>query len=182
MLIFALSFLLIDLLTYASHRISHSASVLWRFHKIHHADEHVTAISAFLHHPLENIINFVIMLLICVIVGIPILALVIYGFVASAHNAFSHANISLPKWLDDLLRMIFVTPDVHRTHHSVLQAEGNSNFGQIFSIWDRLLGTYLAKPSVPETALVMGLPPSEKPDYFAVLSLLAVPFKARRTP
>lgn len=178
-LIFSIGFLFLDFLTYAIHRLSHRVTVLWRLHAIHHSDEHVTALSAVLHHPFETLANFTLVMFFSVIVGVPILVLVIYSFVGAAHNAFAHADIVLPHWIDRPLRYLVVTPDIHRTHHSARFDEGNSNFGQIFTIWDRLLGTYIDRPTVPEPELKMGLPDSEKSQSFSISALLALPFVNR---
>lgn len=177
--IFVLAFLLMDLLVYALHWLSHKISWLWRIHAIHHSDEHVTAFTGLLHHPLETVISFTFVLFFAVVLGVPVLVLMIYPFVAAAHNAFAHADIALPSWVDRPLRWLIVTPDVHRTHHSVRMDEGNSNFGQVFTFWDRLFGTYIDRPSVPESALVMGLPKSEKPKAFDLANLLTLPFTRR---
>lgn len=177
--VFIASFLFLDFLVFALHWLSHKVSFLWRIHAIHHSDEHVTALSGLLHHPLEMLISFTFVLFFAVVLGVPVLVLMIYPLIAAAHNAFSHADIALPRWIDRPLRWLIVTPDVHRTHHSVRMDEGNSNFGQIFTIWDRLFGTYCDRPSLPEASLVMGLPASEKPRSFNVQNLLALPFTRR---
>ena len=177
--IFALSFLFMDFLVYALHWLSHKITALWRVHAIHHSDEHVTALTGLLHHPLETLISFIFVLFFAVIFGVPVLVLIAYPFIAAMHNAFAHADIALPLWVDRSLRLLIVTPDVHRTHHSVRMKEGNSNFGQIFTIWDRIFGTYIAHPSVSEERLVMGLPPSERPKNFSLASLLVLPFMKR---
>jgi sterol desaturase/sphingolipid hydroxylase (fatty acid hydroxylase superfamily) len=177
---FVVSFLLVDFLTYVFHRLSHMVPLLWRLHAIHHADEHVTAVTAQLHHPLETVASFVFLLFLYVVLGVPVVVAIIYGLVFAVHNAFSHADIRLPRDVDRLLRWIIVTPDLHRTHHSSDMREGNSNFGQIFSIWDRLLGTYVDRPSVPEAELSMGLPAAARPAAFKTSALLAYPFRRKR--
>lgn len=183
-LIFVFSFLLLDFLGYVLHWASHRVTLLWRLHAVHHADEHITAASSFLHHPLGVLLSGVFMLFFAVILGIPILVFVIYGVCGAVHNAISHADITLPRRLERVMRWLFVTPDVHRSHHSIQMREGNSNFGIMFSIWDRLFNTYVDRPSTGDSMLVMGLPESEKPDTFTVSGLLLHPFvwrKRRRT-
>ena len=177
--LFVLSFLLIDFLNYAFHRLSHAVPALWRLHAIHHADEHVTAITGQLHHPLEVVANYVFLLFLYVVLGVPVIVAIIYGLVFALHNTFAHADIALPGRLDGWLRWVVVTPDLHRTHHSIDLREGNSNFGQIFTIWDRLLGTYVDHPSVPEANLIMGLPGRARPAGFRTSALLAYPFAGR---
>src|SRR5690348_5190633 len=156
--IFVLSFLLVDLLNYVFHWLSHAVPMLWRLHAIHHSDEHVTAVTGQLHHPLELVASYVFLIFVYVLIGMPILAAIIYGLVYAVHNAFAHADIALPARLDRALRWVLVTPDLHRTHHSRDLREGNSNFGQVFTVWDRLFGTYIDRPSLPEAELRMGLP------------------------
>jgi sterol desaturase/sphingolipid hydroxylase (fatty acid hydroxylase superfamily) len=95
---------------------------------------------------------------------------------------FAHADIALPRRLDRWLRWIIVTPDLHRTHHSCDMREGNSNFGQVFTIWDRLFGTYLDRPALPESQLRMGLPEASRPTRFGSVTLLAYPFQRRKRP
>lgn len=177
--VFVLGFLLVDLFQYAMHFISHKVTLLWRLHAIHHSDEHVTAASSILHHPLEIITAYGIILFLYVIFGIPILVIAFYGLLNAIHSVFCHANIALPRRLDTALRLVIVTPDMHRTHHSIRMDEGNSNFGQILTIWDRLFGTYVAHPTTGEAALIMGLPEREKPMSFTLPGLLLHPFARR---
>jgi len=178
--IFVLSFLLVDLLNYTFHRLSHGIPALWRLHAIHHSDEHVTALTGQLHHPLELVVSYVFLLFLYVVLGMPVVAAIIYGLVYAVENAFSHADVALPPWLDRWLRWIIVTPDLHRTHHSRDMREGNSNFGQVLTIWDRLFGTYIDRPSLPEAELRMGLPEAARPSGFRSAALLAYPFMRRK--
>jgi len=174
-IIYVISLLLIDLMVFTFHFLSHKIVFLWKLHSVHHSDEHVDAKTGILHHPVETLASFIFVLFFAVILGVPLIALVLYVGVATVHNLFSHANIALPTSLDRTLRLIIVTPDMHRTHHSVDHREGNSNFGQIFSFWDRLLGTYAAHPSTGEDKLIMGLAANEKPKAFTIKGLLLHP-------
>ena len=124
--------------------------------------------------------NYVFLLFLYVVLGVPVVAAIFYGLAYAIHNSFAHADITLPRSLDRSLRWIIVTPDLHRTHHSVERREGNSNFGQIFTVWDRLLGTYVDRPSVPEAELSMGLPATAQPSAFKTSALLAYPFLNRK--
>ena len=179
-LVFIASFLLLDLISYFQHVVSHHVALLWRVHAVHHADEHVTAVSGLLHHPLEILLSAVFLLFFTVVLGIPVLVFVIYGACMAVHSAITHADVALPRGLDRALRWLIVTPDVHRTHHSIHLREGNSNFGQMFTVWDRLFGTYVDRPAATEAMLVMGLSESEKPSAFSVAGLLLHPFLWRR--
>lgn len=174
--LYIISFLLIDLALYIFHFLSHKVTFLWRMHSVHHVDEHVTAKTAILHHPLESLASLLFVLFFAVILGIPVIVLILYAGVATVHNFFAHANIALPKPLDRALRKLIVTPDMHRTHHSIEMHEGNSNFGQIFTFWDRLFRTYTDQPSTGEEELIMGLPASERPVEFTAKNLLLHPF------
>lgn len=178
--VFAASFLLLDFLSYLLHVVFHHVALFWRVHAVHHADEHVTAVSGILHHPVEVLLSTILLLFFTVVLGIPVLVFVIYGACMAVHSAITHADMALPRGLDRALRWLIVTPDVHRTHHSIQLREGNSNFGQMFTIWDRLFGTYVDQPAATEAMLVMGLPDSEKPRAFSVAGLLLHPFLWRR--
>jgi sterol desaturase/sphingolipid hydroxylase (fatty acid hydroxylase superfamily) len=179
-LVFIASFLLLDFISYLQHVVSHHVSLFWRVHAVHHADEHVTAVSGLLHHPLELLLSVVFLLFFTVVLGIPVLVFVIYGACMAVHSAITHADVALPRWLDRALRWLIVTPDVHRTHHSIQLREGSSNFGQMFTVWDRLFGTYIDRPAATEAMLVMGLPDGEKPSTFSVAGLLLHPFLWRK--
>ena len=176
-LLIAVSMLLLDFFYFLAHIISHYTPSIWRFHKIHHADEHVTAFSSLLHHPFESIYVASFVTGLAVILGMPVLVLVYFGIALAAHAVFSHADIILPEALDRKLRWIVVTPDVHRTHHSQNLAEGNSNFGAMFTIWDRVFGTYVDQPREPVSQLSMGLPADAKPSAFNARELLLFPFR-----
>jgi sterol desaturase/sphingolipid hydroxylase (fatty acid hydroxylase superfamily) len=173
------SVLILDALNYAIHALSHRVTLLWRVHSIHHSDAHVTALSGLLHHPLEVIVAGVWMLFFTVLFGIPVLVYVMYGLLASIQSALSHADVRVPRSLDRLLRLAVVTPDVHRIHHSMDMREGNSNFGTLLTIWDRIFGTYVDSPRGGSGALAMGLPGSERPRAFSSLELLLHPFRSR---
>lgn len=173
--IFIISFLMVDFLIYSFHFLSHKITFLWRLHSVHHVDEHVTAKTAVLHHPIESFVSLIYLLFFAVILGVPVVVLILYAGIAALHNFFTHANIALPTSLDRRLRYIIVTPDMHRTHHSIEMNEGNSNFGQIFSFWDRLFKTYISRPIKDEEKLVMGLPESERPSGFTAIDILLHP-------
>ena len=171
------SMLLLDFFYFLAHVISHYTPSIWRLHKIHHADEHVTAFSSVLHHPLESLYVAFFVTGLAVMLGMAVLVLADFGVVLAIHAVFSHADIALPQWLDRKLRWFIVTPDVHRTHHSQNLAEGNSNFGAMFTIWDRLFGTYVDQPGEPVSQLSMGLPAGAKPSAFTARALLMFPFR-----
>ena len=176
-LLILVSMLLLDFFHYLAHLVAHHIPAIWRLHKIHHADEHVTAFSSLLHHPFESLYVAIFVTGLAVMFGVPVLVLVYFGIALAAHAVFSHADIALPQSLDRKLRWLIVTPDVHRTHHSQDLQEGNSNFGAMFTIWDRLFGTYIDQPAEPLSQLSMGLSPNSKPTAFTPKELLLFPFR-----
>ncbi len=172
-----LSVLILDFLYYLAHVTAHRFRPLWNLHKIHHSDEHVTALSGLLHHPLESLYIAFFILGFAVLFGVPVLIYFYYGIALGIHGVLSHADVAVPRWLDRILRLVIVTPDLHRTHHSQDMAEGNSNFGAILTIWDRLFGTYIDMPKEPLERLSMGLPEGAKPKQFSAKALLLFPFR-----
>lgn len=178
--LFVGTFLFMDFLAYAIHWVSHKLTVLWRLHSVHHSDENVSAISALLQHPLGTLLSASVHLFFAVLLGLPLLVFVLYGVIAAVHAVFAHADFHLPGPVDRVLRWLMVTPDMHRTHHSVEMREGNSNFGMVLTIWDRLFGTYVDHPATGERDLVMGLPLAEKPARFSGTALFLHPFRSRK--
>lgn len=174
---FGLSLLLLDFVQYGLHGLSHKIPPLWALHSIHHSDKHVTAATSLLHHPLETLVAYILTLFVLVVLGISVQVILAYAVLSMLHNAFSHANIHIPESVDRVLRFVIVTPDMHRTHHSVVLVEGNSNFSQIFPWWDWLFGTYKAVPSKPAADLKMGLAEPSTFSGFNLLDLLFQPFR-----
>ncbi len=126
-----------------SHMIEHKVPLFWRMHIIHHADNNVDVTSGLRHHPLESIWRGIFFLIAIIICGAPIYAVMIYQTVLTVFVAFTHANISLPAWLDKGLSYVLVSPNMHKVHHHWKQPYTDSNYGAVFSIWDRLFGTYM---------------------------------------
>ena len=178
-LLIFISFLLLDFLYYVSHVILHYVPPFWRLHKIHHADEHVTAFSSLLHHPFETVFTGVFITGFVVVLGLPVLVYLNFGLALALHAVFAHANVALPTPVDRTLRLFIVTPDVHRAHHSQSMVEGNSNFGAMFTIWDRIFGTYVDQTQEPASSLSMGLPAQSRPPAFTMKELLLFPFKGK---
>ena len=131
-----------SLATYAAHRLFHSSPWFWRVHRVHHFDTAVDVSTGLRHHPLEIGLTLLIDSLVAIIFGLVPLMLMIYGFIDLMFALFSHANIKLPKKMDQMLRVFFVTPRIHAIHHSSYQPETDSNYGTVLTIWDRLFGTY----------------------------------------
>jgi sterol desaturase/sphingolipid hydroxylase (fatty acid hydroxylase superfamily) len=139
-----ISALLLDLFGgWLSHMIEHKVPLFWRMHIIHHADNNVDVTSGLRHHPLESVWRGIFFLIAIIICGAPIYAVMIYQTVLTVFVAFTHANISLPLWLDKGLSYVLVSPNMHKVHHHWKQPYTDSNYGAVFSIWDRLFGTYM---------------------------------------
>jgi sterol desaturase/sphingolipid hydroxylase (fatty acid hydroxylase superfamily) len=124
------------------HITEHKVPVLWRFHVIHHADNNVDVTSGLRHHPVESVLRGMFFFMGIAASGAPMYAVMIFQTILVFSTAFTHANISLPKWLDTSLSYFFVSPNMHKVHHHWKQPYTDSNYGAILSIWDRLLGTF----------------------------------------
>ena len=135
--------LLLDLISaYFIHWIEHKIKWMWRFHMIHHSDIYVDTTTANRHHPGESVFRAVFTLLAVWVLGAPIWLVMMYQSISVVLSQFNHANIALPEKLDKVISWIIVSPNMHKIHHHYMQPETDSNYGNIFSIWDRLFGTY----------------------------------------
>ncbi len=144
-LIFGL--LLLDFVgAYCVHLIEHKVSFMWRFHAVHHADTIVDTTTANRHHPGESFFRVIFTLIGVFICGAPIWVVMLYQSCSVVWAQFSHANIRLPIWLDSFLSLLVVSPNMHKIHHHFVRPQTDSNYGNIFSIWDRLLGTFNYTP------------------------------------
>jgi len=152
-----LAALLLDLLIYFQHRVFHAVPVLWRLHRVHHADPELDASSGLSFHPLEILLSMAIKMAAVIALGTPPEAVLVFEVLLNATSLFNHANLALPAWLDGALRLVLVTPDMHRVHHSEVRAETDSDFGFCLSCWDRLFGTYRAEPATGQLGMVIGV-------------------------
>jgi len=160
------------------HIVEHKWKLLWRFHVVHHADTNVDVTTGLRHHPVESVLRGVFMFMGILVTGAPMYAIMIYQTVLVFFTAFEHANIRLPQWMDNALSYIFISPNMHKVHHHWKQPYTDSNYGAIFAIWDRLLGTY--KYIAPQQ-IRYGIDkdyPDEKDEDF--LLLLKKPFQKKR--
>jgi len=173
--------LLLDLIgAYAVHWIEHKVKFLWRFHLIHHTDTYIDTTSANRHHPGESVLRFIFTTLGVVIVGSPMWMVFLYQTLSVVATQFNHANIVLPKKLDVVLSYCLVTPDMHKVHHHYVLPYTDSNYGNIFSFWDRLFNTYT---TLDRDKLVYGVDTHMKPEENNRLgNLLTIPFQKQRTP
>jgi sterol desaturase/sphingolipid hydroxylase (fatty acid hydroxylase superfamily) len=140
--------LLLELIgAYLIHFIEHKVKWMWKFHMVHHADTHVDTTTANRHHPGESVFRAVFTTLGVLICGAPMWLVMFYQSLSVVFTQFNHANIRLPKPIDTLLSWILVSPDMHKVHHHYMRPQTDSNYGNIFSVWDRLFGTYNATPA-----------------------------------
>lgn len=128
---------------YLAHLVEHKSKPLWMVHLVHHTDHKVDTTTANRHHPLESMIRFIFTLFGVFVVGTPIYIVMIYQSMSLIFTQFTHANIKIPKLIDKVLSYVIVSPDMHKVHHHNLLPYTDSNYGNIFSIWDRILGTYM---------------------------------------
>jgi sterol desaturase/sphingolipid hydroxylase (fatty acid hydroxylase superfamily) len=172
--------LLMDLIgAYTAHLVEHKVKILWRFHLIHHTDVWVDATSANRHHPGESIIRFFFTTCAILIVGAPIWLFFMYQSASVLLSQFNHANISIPRKLDTFISYFIVSPNMHKVHHHYILPYTDSNYGNIFSVWDRLFGTFLILE--PEQ-ITYGIDTHMNPEYHnKIISLLTIPFKSRES-
>lgn len=152
-----LSFLVLDLVIYAQHVVFHHVPLLWRLHRMHHADTSIDVTTALRFHPVEIVLSMGLKFCVIVALGAPALAVLIFEVVLNGTALFNHSNIRMPAAVDRVLRLVLVTPDMHRVHHSVHRRETNSNFGFNMPWWDRLFGTYRAQPVDGHDGMTIGL-------------------------
>ena len=176
-----LSVLLLDFIgAYLAHLVEHKVKPLWMVHLVHHSDHHVDTTTANRHHPLESLVRFSFTLLAVFILGAPIGVVMLYQSLSVVLSQFNHANINLPVKLDQWLSYVLVTPHMHKVHHHYVLPHTDSNYGNIFAIWDRLFGTYTY---LDAAYIVYGVDvfPNEE-ENSRVGSLLKQPFQSYQKP
>ena len=151
------SLLLLDFAIYLQHVMFHAVPVLWRLHRMHHADLEFDATTGVRFHPIEILLSMGLKLALVAALGPPAVAVLIFEVVLSATALFNHSNVRIPLRADRVLRWILVTPDMHRVHHSIYGSEANSNFGFNLPWWDRLLETYRAQPRDGHERMTIGI-------------------------
>lgn len=176
-----LGFMLLDLIgAYLIHLIEHRVKWMWKFHIVHHTDPHINATTALRHHPGESMFRAVFTIMAVLIAGAPIGLVMLYQSCSAFLSQFNHANIKLPKWLDDGMQWILVSPNMHKIHHHAFMPVTDTNYGNIFSIWDRIFRTFLKK-DVKELQYGLDIYPAET-DHSRLPKLLRIPFEAYRPP
>jgi sterol desaturase/sphingolipid hydroxylase (fatty acid hydroxylase superfamily) len=172
------SVVILDFVIWLQHVMVHAVPLLWRLHRVHHADPDYDLTTGARFHPLEILLSMLIKLAAVALLGPPLVAVVIFEVLLNATAMFNHGNVRLPAGLDRVLRLFVVTPDMHRVHHSVEDDETNSNFGFNLPWWDRLLGTYRDQPRGGHEAMVIGIRDHTDPREVARLpGMLALPFR-----
>ena len=149
--------ILLDFIVYLQHVMVHAVPMLWRLHRVHHADLDFDVTTGARFHPIEILLSMVIKFAAIAVLGAPPAAVLVFEVLLNGTAMFNHGNVGLPPTLDRVLRWFLVTPDMHRVHHSVEVDETNSNFGFNLSWWDRLFGTYREQPRAGQTEMVIGL-------------------------
>jgi len=170
--------LVLDCARYWAHRLFHRYAWLWRLHRVHHSDRDVDFTTSVRHHPLENIVLVLMFLPLYLSIGFSLSALVAYGALNQSVTFFAHTNTRVPSGLDAFLRVLIVTPHVHRVHHSCERALTDSNYGSVLTLWDRLFGTYQSPSKTSCSELKLGLKEYTASESEAFVKLLLMPFKS----
>lgn len=152
-----LAIIILDLIIYLQHVLFHAVPLLWRLHRMHHADPDFDVTTGSRFHPAEIMLSMGIKLMVIAALGAPAIAVLIFEIVLNGASMFNHANLKLPLQADRMLRRFIVTPDMHRVHHSIIPSETNSNFGFNVPWWDHLFGTYGSQPKLGHEAMTIGI-------------------------
>ena len=178
---FIFGLMAMDLISaWLAHYVEHQVKWMWKFHIIHHTDKTVDTTTANRHHPGESFIRLFFTLLAVLICGAPMWLVFAYQSISVVLSQFNHSNVKLPLWLDKGLSIIICTPDMHRVHHHYRQPYSDMNYGNIFSFWDRLFGTYVR---VDNSKLIYGLDTHmDQEESKDLIGLLKIPFQAYRQP
>ena len=171
----AAGIIFLDLMIYLQHVVVHMIPFFWRFHRVHHSDLDLDVSTGFRFHPVEILGSMIYKMGLIAAIGPSVLTVVVFEAVLSSMALFTHSNIKLPLGLDRALRWLFVTPDMHRVHHSVEVDETNSNYGFNLSLWDRFLGTYNADARKPQPEIVIGIPQYRAPEQVSLVKLVMMP-------
>jgi len=176
------SVIVLDMAIYLQHVMFHAVPLLWRLHRVHHADLDFDVTTGARFHPIEILLSMLIKFAVILLLGPPLAAVVIFEVLLNAMAMFNHSNVRMPLALDSILRGLIVTPDMHRVHHSHLADETNSNFGFNLSFWDRIFGTYRAQPAAGHTDMVIGIDTFRDPAHCVkITGLLFMPFTGKIT-
>jgi sterol desaturase/sphingolipid hydroxylase (fatty acid hydroxylase superfamily) len=170
--------LLLDLTIYGQHVAFHAAPLLWRLHRMHHADLEFDVTTGLRFHPGEIVLSMIIKLASVLVLGAPPLAVLVFEVLLNATSMFNHGNVRLPPWLDRALRLVVVTPEMHRVHHSIDRQETDRNFGFNLPWWDRLFGTYRAQPALGHLRMTLGIDRFRDPQELRLHRMLWQPLRS----
>ena len=173
------SVIILDFLIYAQHVILHQVPILWRVHRMHHSDLEIDVTTGARFHPIEIILSMLVKLFAVWILGAPAIAVIIFEVLLNALAMFNHSNLNLPLNIDEQLRKVIVTPDMHRVHHSTDTNEMNSNYGFCLSCWDRWLNTYTEQPAAGHLEMQIGLNEFREQSDIRLDRMLQQPFISR---
>ncbi len=177
-----ISVIIMDAVIYLQHVMVHAVPLLWRLHRVHHADPDYDVTTGARFHPLEIILSMLIKFATILLLGPPLIAVIIFEVLLNATAMFNHGNVKLPFTVDRILRLLVVTPDMHRVHHSVEDDEANSNFGFNLPWWDRLFGTYRDQPRGGHEGMAIGIHNYHEPRQISWLpGMLLLPFAGKIT-
>jgi sterol desaturase/sphingolipid hydroxylase (fatty acid hydroxylase superfamily) len=169
----------IDALSYALHRAFHASPILWRFHALHHSDPELDVSTTVRHHPGEALLMGLAVGILAAAVGMSPFVIGLYASLNLVVQFFAHANVGLPTRLANTLAWVVVTPVLHRVHHSRHPADVATNYGLVFSVWDRLLGTYRSEPEYGEDGIEFGVDHLREPYFQRLDRMLWLPFVVR---
>ena len=167
----------LDFAIWLQHVMFHAVPALWRLHRVHHADPDFDVTTGARFHPIEIVLSMLIKFSVIAVLGAPAAAVLVFEVLLNATAMFNHANLKLPGGVDAALRLLLVTPDMHRVHHSPDHAEANSNFGFNLPLWDRLFGTYRAAARLPQESMEIGVAGlTGDPRCVSLAGMLVIPF------
>jgi sterol desaturase/sphingolipid hydroxylase (fatty acid hydroxylase superfamily) len=172
--------LALDFVIYFQHRMFHFVPLFWRVHMVHHTDQDIDVTTALRFHPLEIILSLLIKFAAVAAIGAPPLSVLIFEIMLNGAAMFNHGNLRIPLFFDRIIRLVLVTPDMHRVHHSVIVSETNSNYGFSFSWWDRIFGTYKAQPQHGHDKMKIGLDGYHDDRSLKLSALLTMPFSYQK--
>lgn len=175
-----ITLIVLDAGIYLQHVATHKIPLLWRLHRVHHADLEVDVTTGLRFHPFEILLSLIYKSVLVALLGADPLIVLLFETLLNGATLFTHGNIALPIALDRALRLVICTPDMHRRHHSIVIEETDSNYGNVLSLWDRLFGTYFWAPALGHEGIVLGLAYERDATRLGLLDLLIMPF--RRSP
>ena len=176
----AASVIIMDFVIYLQHVLVHAVPILWRLHRVHHADPDYDVTTGARFHTIEIILSMLIKFATILLLGPPVIAVILFEIILNATAMFNHSNIGLPAGIDRTLRWFLVTPDMHRVHHSIEDDEANSNFGFSLTWWDRIFGTYRDQPRGGHQGMTIGIHKyRDTKDVSWLTGMLTLPFRGK---